>query len=131
MNVVEKSIQEDVEILLVRALAGKTLAAFGEDGLGKHGTCDRAMFFAVDHLAAEIEIDMDDKVTGLVFISLDGYDSKTNGYICSDQNFLISLRKHLADHDIDPSCLEYADIDVQGNDYVVLEIDVIRLLDWA
>ena len=127
----EAMIEADCSVLLLRALYQKTAVAFGEDGLGKHGTCDRPQYYKIEDIAIDIALDDDDEPMGIVSLALEGYNSKDHGHICTDQNFLISVRNFLIGDHIDPTCVEYAELDVQGEDFVTLNLDVGLLLDWA
>lgn len=126
----EQQIEADCSVLLIRALLGQTVAAFGEDGLGKHGKNDLAIHYVIEDIDLVIVID-DDEPVGQVAVKLQGYDAAKFGHIVTDQNFLISLRKLLAAHHIDPTCIEYAEFDMQGDDFVSFDLDVAKLLDWA
>ena len=122
---IKKSIEDDCAILLTRSLLDKDVWAFGEDGLGKHGRSNMAFQFQiVDIDVCIIEFD-DDTLTGkcLVSIKLDNYSSNTVGHICSDNNFMISIRKYLKDDFLDPECVSWAGIEMQGNNYASLYVD--------
>lgn len=124
-------IEADCSVLLLRALLGKEVVAFGEDGLGKYGTSDRAHRFTIDDVQVDIELDDQDEPFGAAFIHLDGYHCDTVGDIVTDQNFLISLSKYLKAEHIDPACLKYAEIEIQGSNFVTMYIDIPTLLQWA
>lgn len=126
-----EEIEADCSVLMLRALYQKTLVAFGADGLGKYGKCDMPQYYDVEDIAVDVSIDEDDIPIGFVSLKLDGYDATKFGHICSDQNFLISIRKLLiADH-IDPACISYSDVEFQGDDFVTFDLDIPLLLDWA
>lgn len=127
----EKQIEADCSVLLIRALLGRNVAAFGEDGLGKYGTSSLAQFFTIEDIDLDVVIDQNDDIVGAVSLKLAKYKSSQVGHICTDLNFMISVKKLLADHHIDPACVQYSDLCLHGEDYVSLDIDVERLLDWA
>jgi hypothetical protein len=131
MASVQQMVESDVSVLLLRALLGKTLVAFGDDGLGKHGRCDVPQYYEVQDLDICINLnEADDTADGVVFISLTGYDAMRFGLILSDQNFLLSVRAALDAVGIDGSVLTYAEFAVQDQHDVAMAIDVKRLLDW-
>jgi hypothetical protein len=126
----EQQVEADCSVLLIRALLGQTVAAFGEDGLGKHGKNDLAIRYMLEDIDLTIMLD-DDEPFGVVSLKPEGYDYTKFGHIATDQNFLLSVRNLLSAHHIDPTCIEYSEIDLQGNDYVTFDLDVVKLLDWA
>jgi len=127
----EQQVEADCSVLLIRALLNQTVAAFGEDGLGKYGKNDLAIHYVIEDIDLVVSIDDDDEPLGMVSLKPKGYDAATYGPIVTDQNFLISVRKLLSAHHIDPTCIEYSEIDVQGKDYVAFDLDIVKLLDWA
>jgi hypothetical protein len=126
----EEQIEADCSVLLIRALLGQTVAAFGEDGLGLHGKNDLAIFYQIEDIDLTIMMN-DDEPFGIVSLKPENYNASKFGHIYTDQNFLISIRKLLTDHHIDPTCIEYSEFDLQGDDYVSFDLDVVKLLDWA
>ena len=124
-------IEADCSVLLLRSLYQKTAVAFGEDGCGKHGTCDRPQYYKIEDIDVDINLGLNDEPLGMFALKLEGYESKEFGHICSDQNFLISIRKLLLDDHIDPDCITYAALEMQGDDYVAFDFDVGLMLDWA
>ncbi len=136
---IRTKVQSDCEILLWRALANKSVFAFGDDGLGKHGRCDLAQTYKIQRFS--IEIDLAEKpptpigipvydAFGKLSIDLQGYSASEFGHICTDQNFLISVRKLLEAQHIDPACMQYAAIDEQTENSVVMDFDPVMLLNW-
>jgi hypothetical protein len=124
------SIKDDCIILLERALVGKTICAFGEDGCGKYGRSDTPMYFIVSCIAVSLEsLDLTTKSPmGKLFINLDGYDANVHGHALTDVNFEISLHKLLANENITPNAITWGDINDQTRDNVVMNIDVYELL---
>ncbi len=125
-------LSSDCTILLKRALLGKTMAVFGVDGFGLHGSSFRGKHFVVNDITVLVTAEdaLGDPV-GVALISLDGYNSADDGHLSTDQNLKISVNKCLqADH-IDPKCWTYAALEFQGADFFVIDLDVPRLLDWA
>jgi hypothetical protein len=131
MASVQQMIETDVSVLLLRALNNKTLVAFGDDGLGKYGTCDMPQYYAVHDLDISVDInEADDTAAGVVYIELAGYDAARFGAITTDRNFLLSVQEQLESVGIDRSVLTYAP---DGNhlEYgVLMSIDIKKLLDW-
>lgn len=126
-----KIIEADCSILLFRALHGKPITAFGDDGLGRHGRSQIPRTFLISDLEIFVEYKENKvDVLGYVCIDLQGYNATDVGHICTDQNFLISLGSLLSKAGIDPNCLTYEKIDSQGADYVSMHIDVPKLLQW-
>lgn len=123
-------IEADCATLLLRALLNQTVAAFGDDGLGKHGTCPIPQYYKIVDVDVTIGI-IDSEALGCVRLLLDSYDSADYGHIFTDKNFLISVQKLLKDHHIDPDSVKYGNLSDQGWNFVTLELDVGLLLDWA
>ena len=129
---IEKQIEADVSVLMYRSFFEKEIHVFGEDGFGKHGRNDRAKTFEVCDIKVDVNLDTGTgEVEGMVYFILDGYDENDCGLIMTDQNAEISLRMLLKDEHIDPDCLTWADQSYQGKDYIVMQIDVPLLLNWA
>jgi len=127
-------IEEDCQILLDRALLSKSICAFGEDGFGKHGRHERAMWFKIRSIDITIECDDDENpndVTGIASLKLEGYDSDAVGHIMTDHNFKICLDAFLKNGDIEPDTLTWPDdLEMQGDNFVTLNIDIGLLLGW-
>jgi hypothetical protein len=123
-------IEADCATLLLRALLNQTVAAFGDDGLGKHGTCPIPQYYKIVDVDVTIGI-IDSEALGCVRLLLEGYDSADHGDIFTDKNFLISVRKLLQEHHIDQGSVKYGELVDQGENFVTLELDVGLLLDWA
>lgn len=131
MNI-DRQIEADVSVLLYRALFEKEIHVFGEDGLGKYGACDRAKTFKIADIGVDVSVDHSSGTTeGVVYLSLEGYDQSDCGHILTDKNAEISIAKLLKDDIVDPCCLKWAPLALQGDDYVAMLIDVPLLLDWA
>lgn len=131
MTAQEQQIKNDCTILLERALFGRLVCAFGEDGCGQYGRSDTPAFFLVKAICVEIGVDSSNHsvLTGKAWLHLDGYNSIDNGYILTDKNFEISIRKLLVDESIDPQALTWGDFNEQGADFVVMKIDIDQLLN--
>ena len=126
-------IEEDCIIALERALLGKTLCAFGEDGLGQHGRSDSPHYYDVVDVNVHIDADDDDSptiVSGGLIVTLLGYDSNVTGHIMTDGNFDISLGDALEAAGLSRQCLAWAPLSAQGRSSVVFHIDVGELLEW-
>lgn len=131
MEELENELSMDCEILFARALKHRTVCAFGDDGCGKHGKNDRAIHFTVDGIQCEVSMIDDATAAGLLIVQLETYLNITYGDICTDQNFLISVRELLKEAGINPDAIQYASIDEQGMTYVAFEFDVGEVLQWA
>jgi hypothetical protein len=135
MNQFLLEIKQDCEILLNRAVLGKTLSCFGIDGLGQYGKCDFAQHYKV--IAIEVNADGvadGDEINATMILHLDGYTESQYGSLNTDQNFRISLNQHLAPLFIDKShadsCWDW-DMSVSLPGAVVLDLDVYKLLQFA
>ena len=128
---IQQALESDCSVLLFRALYKRPILAFGEDGLGKHGSCNNAQHYTICNLEVFVEIDSEDLPSGELHIILTGYDSDDFGHICTDQNFMIDLRKRLSFELLNPDCLSYASIKKQGKDRVVMDINVLALMDYS
>lgn len=131
LSVFINSIKEDLEILLTRALLQKQVFAFGDDGLGKYGRSDIAKSFEVVNVDVEFDVISDDTYEARVHLYLNQYSSSNVGHIFTDQNFLISIRKHLIAAGIDPQAVEYDGLENQGLTAVCLKLDADLILEWA
>lgn len=121
-------IESDCSILLERALFGRLVCAFGEDGFGQHGRNDTPVFYLIKRLIVLVESHSSPTLTGKVWLFLDSYDSADHGLIQTDKNFEISLRKLLDEQKIDSKALSWGALADQGSDFVVMNIDVHKLL---
>lgn len=115
-------------MLLEKALLGKTVCAFGEDGFGQYGRHDQAYWFTIK----SVEILVYDglyKIDASVVMRLEGYDSNVLGHIMTDKNFEISLRSHLKAARLDPESLKWQkNADYQGVWTVAMDIDLDTLM---
>ena len=127
-----ETLKDDATILISRALLGKTIGYFGIDGNGQHGRDVWAHYSKVEDVVVFIkgistdEADLD--VDLMVF--LENYSAKTHGHILTDQNFMMSLNEHLKNADIDPVCVSWASLELQGDNCVTLKLDIHELLQW-
>jgi hypothetical protein len=132
MNPMIQTIKEDCEILLTRALKGKTVSFFGEDGNGAYGSDYYAHHAVVQDVTVYLKNDVDSirDVDAAAMIFLSGYSSKRNGHAATDANLRISLNRHLKAEEIDATCLGWAPEAEQGDTCVVMKIDVDKLMGW-
>jgi hypothetical protein len=133
MTILEE-LRQDCRILLERALLGKTLFMFGEDGNGKHGRAEFPRYCKVDNLYVSMTADDEDspsEIHALVHLDLDDYDVEIHGHAITDVNLRIALNMRLTDNAIDPAVLDWADITQQDRHAIALTVDVGLLLDWA
>jgi hypothetical protein len=131
MNEFAQAIQEDCSILLNRALADKTLCFFGEDGGGQHGSS----YFAHTRTVSDVGVFLKDfsdgeQMNAVAMIFLEGYSSSTHGHASTDKNFRMSLDARLKFAGINPACLNWGDIDEQGEECVTMKLDPDLLLEW-
>jgi hypothetical protein len=131
MSLFTLELQTDCEILLRRALKGKSIACFGVDGFGQHGQSDTAQAYVVHDIAVMMSQNNDNDIPDAVaIVFLNDYDSARFGHLATDQNFLISVNMLLKEHDIRPDCWSFADVGRQLQNSVILDIRVDRLLEW-
>lgn len=135
-NIMAASLQDQIEadasVLLCRAFLHKRVCAFGDDGLGQFGRHSLAQHYTVEDIDVTVELNEETgDAIGVVSFKLTGYDSSLFGHIMTDQNFLIRCRELLTADHMDPKCLSYAILEMQGDDFVSMDIDVPLLLDWA
>lgn len=133
MTILEE-LRQDCRILLERALLGKTLFMFGEDGNGHHGKSEFPRYCKVTGIGVSMQADDDDNpsdIHAVAQIRLDGYDAEIHGHATTDANLRISLNVLLQNDAVDPTCLDWADITLQDRHAVILTLDVSTLLDWA
>lgn len=126
------TIEADCNILLKRALGGALVCAFGEDGFGRYGRHDQAMWFKVAIISSHFGHTLKDgELGGIVQLWLLNYDADKVGHILTDLNFEICVRKLLSSAQIDPEVLSWPeDVNMQGNAFVAMEIDIPLLLGW-
>jgi hypothetical protein len=127
----QEQIQHDCTVLLERALVGKMVCAFGDDGCGQFGRSPIPAFFKIDTVRVYIAdiTDTASPVLGLAYIRLDGYNANVAGHILTDKNFQISIRKLLAAESISPDTLTWGTFSEQVPTCVVMQIDVRELFD--
>lgn len=129
-NLVIQELTNDCEILLRRALLGKTLACFGADGDGEYGQSYYAKHYLVKGINVTILQDSDENTWGLARITLDGYDSSVFGHVVTDNNLRISMNREFANEFIESSCWTWADITEQGEDFFTIQFETNKLLGW-
>jgi hypothetical protein len=133
MTTISTLIEADCATLILRALLSKSVVAFGDDGLGKYGRSQIPRTFLIHNIDVDVECDdqTGDDATCTAKLYLEGFHKDDVGHVATDQNLLISLRQHLKDAEIDPSCIRFADYALQGDDYCTLHFDVQLLLQWS
>lgn len=125
------AIQGDCEILLRRALHGKTVNAFGVDGNGLWGSDYHAHQYRVN--AINVLVDPSSSISdprAVAYITLEGYDFKDHGFVATDNNLHISMNARLSEELIDTTCWTWASAEAQGADYFAINLDVNRLMNW-
>lgn len=133
MTTTAQLIDEDCMVLMDRAFLGKVICAFGEDGNGQHGRHDQAMWFQISEIDVALFVDNLEAptyVSGNVALFLDGYTAAEHGHIMTDNNFEICMRTFLKNAHIDPAAVKWAPLSEQGDNFVVLDMDVPILVGW-
>jgi hypothetical protein len=132
MDAITHTFQEDASALLNRALLGKTLSFFGEDGNGQYGQDYFAHHCPVNDVTVFVKNYSDDavEIDAVAMIFMDGYSAKAHGHAATDINFRLSLNTFLKAQHIDPTCLDWATEDEQGESCTVMKIDLGKLLEW-
>lgn len=126
-----RTLSDDVNTLVTRALNGKYVAAFGIDGNGKYGTDDQGHRYQIQFTTVTInELSDSDKPEGFLLVLLSGYDAQRQGHVFTDENLRISLNALFTNEFIDPTCWAWGTQEEQGQDFFVLRLDVNKLLDW-
>ena len=126
------TIEDDCRILLERALLGKYICAFGEDGFGQYGRCDQAQWYKIKELILSVTPGNTGRHVFTLYIMLDSYSSAEHGHIMTDRNFDIALATFLKAASIDPKALTWPlSLGLQGQDCVALDINLKLLLDGA
>ena len=129
---------DDAMILLERALLGKQVYGFGEDGLGEHGRS----YFAQTYEICALEVilpavgDDDDNVSYdvdemWVELSLTDYDAELQGHLMTDRNFKLSIDKLLKAADIDTCALTWPKtLEGQERYTVRMKVNANALVCW-
>jgi hypothetical protein len=130
MYFIRETIEQDCEVLLNRALSGKVLTIFGEDGNGSYGRSNFPVFAKVQDVVANV---INDDLTQFpilvraqIFVS--DYRATQYGLAITDENLRISLNSHFAQHEIKPNCWRWADATDQGVESISLIFDSELLL---
>ena len=123
---------DDCTVMLDRILTGESLTFFGEDGGGQYGRSTFPVTARIRAFNVDIEQYSDDyfEIEAYVYIFLDGYRAGDQGHAITDANLRIDLNRLLAKQEVEPDALDWADISKQGDDYIVLKMDVQALLAW-
>lgn len=125
-------IKHECEILLDRILHAQSLTFFGEDGGGQFGRSEFPITASVRHFDFELDIENDEPEDpkGIVQIYLDGYRASQFGHAVTDANLRINLDILLDREHVDRDALTWADIGMQGENFITLYVDVAKLLSW-
>lgn len=125
-------LKEEIIILLDRVFHAQALTFFGADGGGQHGRSDTPKTCAIHAFDVEVITYCDDvsEVEAVVRLFLDGYRASEFGHAVTDRNLRINLNRLLAIEHIEPESLDWAPIQLQGENFVCLKIDAQRLLQW-
>lgn len=129
-----EAIRRDCVVLLERALLHNQLVMFGEDGCGQHGRAEFPVYSEVTAISVNLTADDNDDpsdIHGIVILHMPDYDAGRQGHAMTDQNLRISLNRCLDAAAIDRAAIDWADISLQGQQAVVLSIDVSLLMDWV
>lgn len=126
---------EDIQVLISRMLhENAELFMFGEDGLGQYGRSDHV--FRSNVLRFDVSVTADDDeypsdIHCLLKLYVTGYDSQVQGHAATDGNLKICLDMKFKEWSMDTDAWDWAHITMQGRDYIALNLDVPKLLDWA
>ncbi len=125
-------IKDECIVLLDRILTGQTLTFFGEDGNGQYGRSTFPVTARIRAFDFDIDVFSDDpdEVEAYVGIFLDGYDSMIHGFAITDVNLRINLNQILDAWDTDRTTFDWADVAMQGPNYITLKVDIGKLLSW-
>lgn len=125
-------ISDDCTVMLDRIFHGESLTFFGEDGNGQYGRSTFPVTARIRAVNVDVESFSDDlaEVEAFAYIFLDGYSATEHGHAITDQNLRINLNRLLAKEEVEPAALDWASIDRQDDDYIVLKINVQKLLAW-
>lgn len=123
-------IRDDCLTLLQRAFLAYQVNVFGLDGNGKYGSDYHGHKYTIKDVKVPLVFSIDTDFTAIVNLYLDGYDSTKFGHAATDKNLEISLNSLLDSADIDNDCWSWAAEFHQGTNFVALELDVKRLLEW-
>jgi hypothetical protein len=128
-------LREDVVILVSRMLrSNDEVFMFGEDGLGQHGRSDQVLRGQVALFDVSVTVDDEDNPSDihcLLKLYVTGYDSRVHGHAITDNNLKICLDMKFKQEAIDPDAWDWAHLSMQGNDYIALNLDIPKFLDWA
>jgi hypothetical protein len=128
-------LREDVQILISRMLrSGDELFMFGEDGCGQHGRSDMVLRGQVALFDVSVTADDDDEPSDihcLLKLYVTGYNAGVHGHAITDKNLQICLDMMFKREHLDPDSWDWAHLSMQGNDYIALNLDIPKLLDWA
>lgn len=120
-------ISKETMLLLRRALENKIIGIFGEDGNGKFGRNDLALYLKIKDFYVDIGIDEDDVITSQLTIILEDFDQKL-GLIFTDQNALLSIKNLFVLDHIDPSAIKWPDNEeYQPKNGFLLDLDINKL----
>lgn len=121
-------LHSDLQLLLFRALAGKDLVCFGEDGGSIHGYCPNPQKYTVLGVSSTLIEVEDDGLLCLLELELGGYHASNFGHMCGDRNLLISLDQAVAGDFIEKGAFAWAPISVQEPDVVALFVDIKKVV---
>lgn len=123
---------DDCTVMLDRVLTGESLTFFGEDGGGQYGRSVFPKTCRIRSFNVDIERYSDDyaEIVAYVYIFLDDYSASEHGHAITDANLRIDLNRLLAKEEVDPTALDWGELEKQDEDYIVLKIDVQKLLAW-
>jgi hypothetical protein len=94
---------------------------FGADGFGLHGTS----LFPQYHRVQDVVVSAKAKA---LLIMEESYDPRITGHAATDQNLTFSINQLLGNEFIPADCWTYADVAEQGNGYIMLDLDVTKMV---
>lgn len=132
LNSLQSMVRDDCVVILDRVLQTQTLTFFGEDGGGEHGRSTFPVTARIRCFDLDLVTFSDDmaEVTAHLRIFLDGYDARVTGHAITDINLRFNLDRLLDAQHVSRQTLSWAPIDLQGEDFITLSVDVAALLQW-
>jgi hypothetical protein len=128
-------LRDDIQILVSRMLrTDDALFMFGEDGCGQHGQNSQVFRGQVGLYDVACSADDDEDPSDihcLLKLYVVGYDARVLGHAITDKNLEICLNQMFVREAYDIDSWDWAHISMQGDDYIALNLDVAKLLDWA
>ena len=127
-SIVIQQYTDDCNIMLKRALLGKSISCFGSDGNGKYGQHYFARHYTILDVSCRVYADEDEQLHGEALIAPLGYSFSDHGHVATDKNLEISINKLFDLEYIDHDCWSWAPLEDQGSLYFTIKFDPNKLL---